>query len=107
MISPEIPVPYVLVYSGEAVPQRPGFAEDPMSGMLRLSHRAPQPRSDWTRGVLLSGWVHIPPPPPSPRASDLKHQIRGPSHAEVVTVWLIAFEVSGGGSLLRVGPAAP
>ncbi|GIH98073.1 hypothetical protein [Planobispora takensis] len=54
MISPEIPVPYVLAYSGEAVPQRLSFAEDPMSGMLRLSHRAPRPRSDWTRGVLLA-----------------------------------------------------
>ncbi|GGS87783.1 hypothetical protein GCM10010156_52890 [Planobispora rosea] len=50
----EIPVPYVLAYSGEAVTPHLIFAEDSASGGLRLSHRDPRPRSDWHRDILLA-----------------------------------------------------
>ncbi|GAA3145093.1 hypothetical protein GCM10010466_40240 [Planomonospora alba] len=50
----DIPAPYVLAYSGEAVTPRLIFTPDPLSGELRLSYHKPRPRSDWHRGVLLA-----------------------------------------------------
>lgn len=49
--APAVPVPYVLAYSEEAVPQRLEFAYAAEAGGPRLTYADPRP-GDWINGVL-------------------------------------------------------